>query len=220
MEPRVIAGGISTLVGTNDGSLVGLFCMEYQGSHSDRKTWENGKAFSSQGKIMEFWTDGKSQGKSHKIPGSLGEVRQMFFVIFLLIFKWTVYYLLKWIKFAVKKQNIKKNTEKVREFCQSRKVGTMNLNIVHNICGTLLIFTWIFFQLFNMRLPNTFGRAERITAEYTYGTRATAGYSFTFLKPLLGNPNIRSVLMYICESECCGWTFYNSNWINFQWIIY
>ena len=43
-----------------------------------------------------------------------------------------VYYLLKWIKFSVKKQNIskilekwKKNTGKVRAFGQSRKVGTM-----------------------------------------------------------------------------------------------
>ena len=37
-----------------------------QGSHSDWKnwkTWKNGKAFSSQGKVREFWTDWKSQGK-------------------------------------------------------------------------------------------------------------------------------------------------------------
>ena len=26
----------------------------YQGSHSDWKTWKNGKAFSSQGKVREF----------------------------------------------------------------------------------------------------------------------------------------------------------------------
>ena len=45
-----------------------------------------------------------------------------------------MYYLLKWIKFSVKKkQNIKnttekieKSTEKVREFCWSRKVGTLS----------------------------------------------------------------------------------------------
>ena len=42
-----------------------------------------------------------------------------------------MYYLLKWIKFSVKKQNIKntgkmeKDTGKVREFCQSGKVETM-----------------------------------------------------------------------------------------------
>ena len=48
-----------------------------------------------------------------------------------------------------------------------------------------------------MRLPNTFGRAEKVTAEYTYGTRATAGYSLTFHKPLLGNPNIRYVKAFL-----------------------
>ena len=37
---------------------------QLQGSHSD---WKNGKAFSSQGKVREFWTDWKSQGKLHKI---------------------------------------------------------------------------------------------------------------------------------------------------------
>ena len=37
--------------------------MFLQGSHSDWKTWKNGKAFSSQGKVREFETDWKSQGK-------------------------------------------------------------------------------------------------------------------------------------------------------------
>ena len=48
----------------------GRICHEiyqWQGSHSDWKTWKNGKAFSSQGKVREFWTDWKSRGKSHKI---------------------------------------------------------------------------------------------------------------------------------------------------------
>ena len=34
-----------------------------------------------------------------------------FYIIFLVIFKWTVYCLLKWIKFSVKKQNTKKILE-------------------------------------------------------------------------------------------------------------
>ena len=49
-----------------------------QGSHSDWKTWKtwkNGKAFSSQGKVREFWTDWKSQGKSHKILENSGNLR-------------------------------------------------------------------------------------------------------------------------------------------------
>ena len=31
-----------------------MFLMNGQGSHSDWKTWKNGKAFSSQGKVREF----------------------------------------------------------------------------------------------------------------------------------------------------------------------
>ena len=51
---------------------------------------------------------------------------------FLVIFKWTVHFLVKWIKFSVKKNKtlkkywkMAKNTGKVREFCQSGKVGTL-----------------------------------------------------------------------------------------------
>ena len=47
----------------------------FQGSHSDWKTWKNGKAFSSQGKVREFWTDWKSQGKSHKILENWDKLR-------------------------------------------------------------------------------------------------------------------------------------------------
>ena len=46
-----------------------------QGSHSDWKTWENGKAFSSQGKVREFLTDWKSHGKSHKILENRDKLR-------------------------------------------------------------------------------------------------------------------------------------------------
>ena len=88
-----------------------------QGSHSDWKTWKNGKAFSSQGKVREFWTDWKSRGKSHKIL----ENWDKYYLIFLVIFKWILHYLLKWIKFSVKKnKTLKKywkngkNTGKVR----------------------------------------------------------------------------------------------------------
>ena len=60
-----------------------------------------------------------------------------YYLIFLVIFKWTVHCLLKWIKFSVKKnktfkkywKNGKKywkSQGKVREFCQSRKVGTLS----------------------------------------------------------------------------------------------
>ena len=46
-----------------------IFCTSRceQGSHRDWKNWENGKAFSSQGKVREFRQDWKSQGILLKI---------------------------------------------------------------------------------------------------------------------------------------------------------
>ena len=46
-----------------------------QGFHSDWKTTKNGKAISSQGKVREFWTDWKSQGKPHKILENWDKLR-------------------------------------------------------------------------------------------------------------------------------------------------
>ena len=76
---------------------------------------------------------GKSQGilnrleKSGKITQNYWKTQGIwnkYYLIFLMIFKWTVYYLLKWIKLK-KYWKMAKNTGKVREFCQSRKVGTL-----------------------------------------------------------------------------------------------
>lgn len=39
------------------------------------------------------------------------------------------------------------------------------------------------------RLPNTFGRAERITSDYTHGTKSSVGYGINFFKPIKGDPN-------------------------------
>ena len=64
------------------------------------------------------------------------------YLLFLVIFKSTVYYLLKWIKFLVKKASIKKLLEngervkdigKVGEFYQSGKVGTMIYNFLMSV---------------------------------------------------------------------------------------
>ena len=119
------------------------FNSTLQGSHSDWKTWKtwkNGKAFSSQGKVREFWTDWKSHGKvreNHTKYWKTQGIWDKYYLIFFVIFKWTVYYLPKWIKFSVKKnktlkkywKNGKKywkSQGKVREFCQSKKVGTLS----------------------------------------------------------------------------------------------
>ena len=85
----------------------------HQGSHSD---WKNRKAFS-------------SQGKSIKILENSGNFRKIVFIIFSDIY-------MNWVLFAKMDQvstKQYKNTEKMgkdtgkvrREFCQSRKVGTM-----------------------------------------------------------------------------------------------
>ena len=77
-------------------------------SHLDWKTWENEKAFSSQGKVKEFWTDWKIQSKFAQKTRNVGEFQTNVVYYFLVIFKWNVYYLLKWIRFfSWKKRNIK-----------------------------------------------------------------------------------------------------------------
>ena len=96
-----------------------------QGSHLDWKTWKNGMAFSSQGKVREFWTDWKSQGKSHKI------LEKSLFA------KMDHVFSLKKNKTLENTGNGKNILEIVREFCQSRKVITMFLCI----CGELMHFT-------------------------------------------------------------------------------
>ena len=74
-------------------NFTGLRSSYMQGPHSD---WKNWKGFSSQGilnrqeKSWNLWTN--------VIYYCLG------------ILKWTVYYLLKWIKFSVEKQKFKKMT--------------------------------------------------------------------------------------------------------------
>ena len=59
---------------------VGIIVLEVrQGSHSKWETWKIGKTFSSQGKVREFLTDWKSQGKSTKILEKLWNFRLIIF---------------------------------------------------------------------------------------------------------------------------------------------
>ena len=96
--------------------------VQNQGSHSDWKTWENGKAFSSQGKVREFWWDWKSQGKSHKILENWGNFRQMLFVIFQWQLNEFVCYLVNLIKFSVKKQSLKKILDNGKKYWKSQGI--------------------------------------------------------------------------------------------------
>ena len=82
------------------------------------KPGKNGKAFC-QGILNGL----EKSWKITQNTGKLGQFQTNIICYFLVIFKWTVYYFLKWIKFSV--QFFFYNTGKVREFCQSGKVGTM-----------------------------------------------------------------------------------------------
>ncbi|XP_045177155.2 sorting and assembly machinery component 50 homolog [Mercenaria mercenaria] len=44
--------------------------------------------------------------------------------------------------------------------------------------------------LFNVRIPNLFGRAERVVTEYTYGTKQTRGIGIHLTKPVNGNTDV------------------------------
>lgn len=44
--------------------------------------------------------------------------------------------------------------------------------------------------LFDIRMPNLFGRGEKINTEYAYGTKNAVGLGVTFTKPLKGDPNL------------------------------
>ena len=103
-----------------------VFCSARQGSHLDWKTWKNGKTFSSQGKVREFWTDWKRQGKvkeNHtKYCKNIRELQKNVMLFFSDILKWTVYYLLKCIKFSVLKNKTLKNTGKTEKSGKSQGI--------------------------------------------------------------------------------------------------
>ena len=99
---------------------------------------------------LEKWEgifqSGKSRGILNRLEKSENHTKywkteinwDKYYLIFLVIFKWTVHFLVKWIKFSVKKnktlkkywkngQKYWKSQGKVREFCQSGKVGTLEI---------------------------------------------------------------------------------------------
>lgn len=60
-----------------------------------------------------------------------------------------------------------------------RVLGGIN-TLVGNNEGSLVI---------GANLPNTFGRGEKLQAEYTYGTKQSRGFNGSFLKPLHNKAN-------------------------------
>ena len=73
--------------------------------------------------VREFWTDWKSQGKSHYILENSENFKCYF--LFLVIFIWTVYYFQKWIRFSVKEnKTLKKYWKMEKKYWKSR--GTLS----------------------------------------------------------------------------------------------
>ena len=63
--------------------------------------------------VREFWTDWKSQGKSHYMLENSENFKCYF--LFLVIFIWTVYYFQKWIRFSVKENKTLKKYWKMEK---------------------------------------------------------------------------------------------------------
>ena len=93
-----------------------IFCRNTVNSWwcNDRvPTGKMGRHFPVREKSGNFEQIGKVR-ENHTKYWKTAEIWAKYYLIFLVIFKWTVYYLLKWIKFSVrkKKQNIEKILEK------------------------------------------------------------------------------------------------------------
>ena len=87
--------------------------MVEQGSHSDWKTLEKWEGIFQSGKSQGIFNRLEKVRENHIKYWKTWGIWDKYYLIFLVIFKWTVYYLPKWIKFSVKKkQNIKKILEK------------------------------------------------------------------------------------------------------------
>ena len=89
--------------------------------------WKKEKAFFNQWKVGEFSTDWKSRGKSHRILEKLKIFRRCY-LLFLVIFKWTEYYLLKWITFSVNKTKHLKILEKWEKYRKNQ--GSLSRGIL------------------------------------------------------------------------------------------
>eukprot|EP00058_Branchiostoma_floridae_P005447 XP_002590935.1 hypothetical protein BRAFLDRAFT_285241 [Branchiostoma floridae] len=46
-------------------------------------------------------------------------------------------------------------------------------------------------MVFGVRMPNIFGRAEKVVSEYSYSNKQRSSFAVTFMKPLHGNPDYR-----------------------------
>ena len=103
------------------------FQIQMQGSHSD---WKNGKTFSSQGILNRHWKSRENHTKYWRNE----KKSDKYYLIFLVIFKLTVYYLLKKRStFQFKRRNIKKKYWKSRGILSVRKSGNHEMYFSHKL---------------------------------------------------------------------------------------
>jgi outer membrane protein insertion porin family len=62
--------------------------------------------------------------------------------------------------------------------------------------------------LLSLRLPNVAGRGERISSDFTYGSKNALGWSVNFNKPLLGNPRLNFQMGIFQNSVEFPWSCY------------
>ena len=90
-----------------------------------RKNLENLEKWESTFQSGTFEQTGKVRKKSGKIKqntGKLWKFQTDVICYFLVSFKWTVNYMLKWIKFSVKKQNIKKYWKNEKKYWKNQGI--------------------------------------------------------------------------------------------------
>ena len=123
------------------------------------RTGKMGRRFPVREKSGNFEQTGKVR-ENHTKYWKIEGISEKNICYFSMIFKWTVYYLLKCIKFLVRKNETlkntgkwKKNTGKVREFCQPVKVGTL---MKHGLLQSVrFAFNWnAFLLIYAHRLKN------------------------------------------------------------------
>lgn len=57
-------------------------------------------------------------------------------------------------------------------------------NFITRSEASLFLLMW--FQVLGLKLPNVFGRAEKLTFQFSYGTKETS-YGLSFFKPQAGH---------------------------------
>lgn len=57
-------------------------------------------------------------------------------------------------------------------------------NFITGSEASLFLLMW--FQVLGLKLPNVFGRAEKLTFQFSYGTKETS-YGLSFFKPQAGH---------------------------------